>query len=44
MLDGKWGNGIERRIKLIEAGYDDRIVQNEINHLWLYSPKKRSHY
>ena len=31
VLDGKWGNGSERKKKLTEAGYDYDAVQNAVN-------------
>ena len=34
ILDGKWGNGIERKQKLEAAGYDYFSIQNEINKLY----------
>lgn len=33
VLDGKWGNGEERKKRLSEAGYDYRAVQNKVNSL-----------
>lgn len=33
VLDGKWGNGKERKKKLTEAGYDYAVVQSEVNRL-----------
>ena len=38
VLDGKWGNGQERKEKLTQAGYDYNLVQTEVNKL--ASPKK----
>lgn len=40
VLDGKWGNGQERKKKLTDAGYDYNAVQAELNRL--VSPKKKS--
>ena len=40
VLDGKWGNGQERKEKLTEAGYDYDAVQKEVNKL--AAPKKKS--
>lgn len=40
VLEGKWGNGEERRKKLAEAGYDYSEVQAEVNKL--VSPKKKT--
>ena len=31
VIDGKWGNGMERIDKLEEAGYDSAKVQNIVN-------------
>lgn len=31
VIDGKWGNGMERIEKLEEAGYDSARVQNIVN-------------
>ena len=33
VLEGKWGNGVERTTKLIEAGYDPRLVQARVNEI-----------
>lgn len=33
VLDGKWGNGSERREKLSSAGYDYKAVQSIVNAL-----------
>lgn len=33
VLDGKWGNGSERKEKLTAAGYDYQMVQNCVNSL-----------
>lgn len=33
VIDGKWGNGEERRRKLTDAGYDYEAVQYEVNHI-----------
>ncbi len=33
VLDGKWGNGDERKKKLAEAGYDYSMVQAEVNRM-----------
>lgn len=35
ILDGKWGNGRERRVRLAEYGYDPIEVQQEVNRLLL---------
>lgn len=31
VIDGKWGNGNERKERLAEAGYDYKAVQKEVN-------------
>lgn len=33
VIDGKWGNGEDRKTKLIKAGYDYKSVQAEVNKL-----------
>ena len=33
VIDGKWGNGTERKKRLTEAGYDYRTVQDKVNEL-----------
>lgn len=33
VIDGKWGNGAERKRRLTEAGYDYAAVQAEVNRL-----------
>ena len=33
VIDGKWGNGIQRRNQLIQAGYDYKEVQKIVNKL-----------
>lgn len=33
VIEGKWGNGEERKRKLIEAGYDWQEIQNKVNEL-----------
>ena len=33
VLDGKWGNGAERKKKLTQAGYDYNAVQSKVNEL-----------
>lgn len=40
VLDGKWGNGQERKEKLTAAGYDYSAVQAEVNKL--AAPAKKS--
>ncbi|MBQ1900870.1 MAG: hypothetical protein II153_08150, partial [Erysipelotrichaceae bacterium] len=39
VIQGKWGNGQERKDKLTEAGYDYSEVQGKVNEL-LASAKK----
>ena len=34
VLNGKWGNGSDRKKRLIEAGYDYNAVQKEVNRLY----------
>lgn len=31
VIDGKWGNGAERKRRLTEAGYDYKDIQNKVN-------------
>lgn len=38
IIEGKWGNGEERKKKLTDAGYDYNAVQKEVNRL--FSPQK----
>ena len=38
VIDGKWGNGDERKKKLTESGYNYSEVQNKVNQL--LEPKK----
>ena len=33
VIQGKWGNGIERRNRLTNAGYDYRTIQNIVNQM-----------
>lgn len=33
VIDGKWGNGEDRKKKLTAAGYDYRVVQNRVNEM-----------
>ena len=40
VIQGKWGNGAERKKKLSEAGYDYSEIQAEVNKL--VSPKKKT--
>lgn len=44
VLDGKWGNGQERKEKLTQAGYDYNAVQTEVNKLakGAATPSKKS--
>lgn len=39
VIDGKWGNGDDRKKRLTDAGYDYNAVQNEVNKI-LSTPKK----
>lgn len=39
VLDGKWGNGTERKERLTDAGYDYYSVQNRVNEI-LYKSEK----
>ena len=41
VIDGKWGNGDERKKKLTQAGYNYNAVQTEVNKL-VSSAKKKS--
>lgn len=38
VIEGKWGNGLIRKNKLKNAGYDFNSIQNEINRI-LFSKK-----
>ena len=48
VLEGKWGNGADRKKKLTQAGYDYNLVQAEVNKLvkgaatTTTTPKKKS--
>lgn len=42
VIDGKWGNGAERKKKLTEAGYDYSKVQAKVNEI-LHSKKQVIH-
>lgn len=33
VIQGKWGNGAERKKKLTDAGYDYNAVQNQVNEI-----------
>jgi hypothetical protein len=33
VIKGKWGNGDERRVKLADAGYDPKVIQDVVNSL-----------
>lgn len=39
VIDGKWGNGADRRAKLTAAGYDYNAVQGKVNEILGYKPK-----
>lgn len=41
VINGKWGNGAERKTKLCEAGYDYDEVQKNVNEL-LNTPSKKT--
>lgn len=43
VIDGKWGNGEERKKRLIEAGYNYSDVQNKVNEL-LKSAEQKKYY
>lgn len=34
VIDGKWGNGNDRKKRLTEAGYDYNAVQNKVNEMY----------
>ena len=40
VIDGKWGNGEDRKARLTAAGYDYKAVQAEVNRL--LQPKKKT--
>ena len=33
VIDGKWGNGVERKQRLEAAGYNYQVIQNHVNKL-----------
>jgi len=33
VVNGKWGNGEERKMRLTEAGYDYNAVQQRVNEI-----------
>lgn len=39
VIDGKWGNGVDRRNKLTAAGYDYNVVQSKVNEILGYVKK-----
>lgn len=39
VIQGKWGNGIDRKNKLTSAGYDYDAVQNAVNNMMSNKPK-----
>lgn len=43
VINGKWGNGSERKKKLTEAGYDYTVVQSKVNELLALKPTEPSH-
>lgn len=40
VVDGKWGNGEERRVKLAKAGYNPSTVQDEVDSLMGHNKRK----
>lgn len=42
VLNGKWGNGSDRKKKLVAAGYDYNAVQKEVNRLFNSSKATKS--
>ena len=40
VIDGKWGNGADRRVKLTNAGYNYAEVQAKVNEL--LNPNRKS--
>lgn len=41
VIDGKWGNGQDRKTRITNAGYNYSLVQNEVNRILLdVQPKK----
>ena len=42
VIDGKWGNGTDRKSKLEKAGYDYNAVQNRVNEILKEQNKKKS--
>lgn len=42
VIDGKWGNGDERKSRLKTAGYDYKSVQSRVNELIKSAPTKKS--
>lgn len=42
VLNGKWGNGSDRKKKLVAAGYDYNAVQKEVNRLFNSSKTTKS--
>lgn len=41
VIDGKWGNGVDRKERLKKAGYDFQTVQNEVNRLLKGNPRPK---
>lgn len=39
VIDGKWGNGADRKAKLTAAGYDYAVVQAKVNEMLGYTKK-----
>lgn len=44
VLEGKWGNGQERYVRLTKAGYDYNAVQKEVNRLVNEQQTKKVYY
>jgi GH25 family lysozyme M1 (1,4-beta-N-acetylmuramidase) len=42
VIDGKWGNGNDRKTKLSKAGYDYNTIQSIVNKLIAVTPPKKS--
>lgn len=39
VINGKWGNGQDRKLKLANAGYDYVVIQNRVNEILRSKPK-----
>lgn len=44
VIDGKWGNGEDRKKRLTEAGYDYNAVQNRVNELFKTTEQPKEYY